>query len=122
MGEKAHPDVFNVMLQMLDDGRLTDSKGNTVNFRNTICIFTSNIGSQDILSYNGSTELEDQAQMKAAVTKAMKDNFKPEFLNRIDEYVIFNSLSKRDLRGIVTLEAQRLQKRLAEKQMTLTLT
>jgi len=119
--EKAHPDVFNVMLQLLDEGRLTDSKGTTVNFRNTICIFTSNIGSQDILSYNGSTDIEDQAEMKAAVTRAMKDNFKPEFLNRIDEYVIFNSLSKQDLRFIVALESKRLEQRLAEKRMKLSL-
>ena len=116
--EKAHPDVFNVMLQLLDDGRLTDSKGTTVNFRNTICIFTSNIGSQDILSLRG----EDPELMKERVTSAMRDAFKPEFLNRIDETVIFNSLSRDDLRHIVTLETRRLMKRLEEKAMTLELT
>jgi ATP-dependent Clp protease ATP-binding subunit ClpB len=120
--EKAHPDVFNVMLQLLDDGRLTDAKGNTVNFRNTICIFTSNIGSQDILDLNGSSEIGDQEIMRERVTKAMKDHFKPEFLNRIDEYVIFNSLSKKDLREIVKLETKRLEGRLAERQITLSLT
>ena len=120
--EKAHPDVFNIMLQLLDDGRLTDSKGNTVNFRNTICIFTSNVGSQDILDLNGSSEAEAQAMMRQRVTEAMKQKFKPEFLNRIDEFVIFNSLSKKDLRGIVRLEAKRLEKRLADKQMALHLT
>lgn len=119
--EKAHPDVFNIMLQLLDDGRLTDSKGNTVNFRNCICIFTSNIGSQDILDLEGSSEAEAQATMKARVTAAMKEKFKPEFLNRIDEFVIFNSLSKKDLRGIVKLEIQRLENRLGERQMKLRL-
>jgi ATP-dependent Clp protease ATP-binding subunit ClpB len=120
--EKAHPDVFNIMLQLLDDGRLTDSKGNTVNFRNTICIFTSNVGSQDILDLNGSTEDDAQTMMRQRVTQAMKEKFKPEFLNRIDEYVIFNSLSKEDLGGIVKLEAKRLEDRLAERQMKLNLT
>ena len=120
--EKAHPDVFNVMLQMLDDGRLTDSKGNTVNFRNTICIFTSNIGSSDILDLNGSSEEGDQEIMRQRVTQAMRDFFKPEFLNRIDEHVIFNSLSKKDLRGIVRLETRRLEKRLEDRMITLDLT
>ena len=119
--EKAHPDVFNILLQLLDDGRLTDSKGTTVNFRNTICIFTSNVGSQDILDLNGSDTVEAQAMMRERVTSAMKEKFKPEFLNRIDEYVIFNSLSKKDLRGIVVIEAKRLQDRLSERQITLTL-
>lgn len=120
--EKAHPDVFNVMLQMLDDGRLTDSKGTTVNFRNTICIYTSNIGSQDILDLNGSSEPGDQELMQKRVTDAMKNHFKPEFLNRIDEFVIFNSLNKNDLRGIVLLETRRLEERLAERQIRLQLT
>jgi ATP-dependent Clp protease ATP-binding subunit ClpB len=118
----AHPDVFNIMLQMLDDGRLTDAKGNTVNFRNTICIFTSNIGSADILDLNGSSEEGDQEIMRERVTQAMRDFFKPEFLNRIDEHVIFNSLGKNDLRGIVRIEAQKLAKRLEERQISLTLT
>jgi ATP-dependent Clp protease ATP-binding subunit ClpB len=117
--EKAHPDVFNVMLQLLDDGRLTDSKGTTVNFRNTICIFTSNIGSQDILDLNGSSEVDDQIIMKQRVMEAMKNHFKPEFLNRIDEQVIFNSLDKANLRGIVKLETRRLQRRLEDRQITL---
>ena len=117
--EKAHPDVFNVMLQLLDDGRLTDSKGHVVNFRNTICIFTSNVGSQDILDLNGSSEAGDQEIMRQRVTQAMKDRFKPEFLNRIDEYVIFNSLNKQDLRQIVQLETKRLEKRLEERQIHL---
>jgi len=117
--EKAHPDVFNVMLQILDDGRVTDSKGNLVNFRNCVIIFTSNIGSQDIIDLNGSSEMEDQAIMRERVTKAMKDNFKPEFLNRIDENVIFNSLSKENLRGIVKIECRRLEQRLEDRSIKL---
>jgi len=116
--EKAHPDVFNVMLQLLDDGRLTDSKGNSVNFRNTICIFTSNIGSQDILDIDADSE-EAKGEMRRRVVAAMKDHFRPEFLNRIDENVVFNSLGKNDLRGIVKLEVKRLQKRLDDKDITL---
>ncbi|KAL3940924.1 MAG: hypothetical protein SGBAC_004637, partial [Bacillariaceae sp.] len=116
--EKAHPDVFNVMLQLLDDGRLTDSKGNAVNFRNTICIFTSNIGSQDILDLNADS-VEAKAEMRTLVTNAMKNHFRPEFLNRIDEHVIFNRLGKKELREIVKLEIKRLQKRLDEKEVTL---
>jgi len=116
--EKAHPDVFNVMLQLLDDGRLTDSKGNGVNFRNTICIFTSNIGSQEILDVVGDSD-EAKAEMRNRVSTAMKDHFRPEFLNRIDEHVIFNSLGKNELREIVKLEIKRLQKRLDEKEITL---
>jgi len=119
--EKAHPDVFNIMLQMLDDGRLTDSKGTAVNFRNTICIFTSNIGSREILDLGQSGDIGDQDLMKERVTTAMKDHFKPEFLNRIDEYVIFNSLSKKDLRGIVEIETRRLGERLSERQMGLSI-
>ena len=115
--EKAHPDVFNIMLQMLDDGRVTDSKGHVVNFRNCICIFTSNVGSQDILDLGEN----DRELMKERVTNAMKEKFKPEFLNRIDEYVIFNSLGKEDLREIVKIEARRLEERLAERSITLTL-
>jgi len=119
--EKAHPDVFNVMLQLLDDGRLTDSKGTTVNFRNTICVFTSNIGSQDILDLNGEDPGE-QEMMRERVTKAMRDHFKPEFLNRVDEQVIFNSLTKKDLRQIVSLELRRLEKRLEDRALSLKMT
>jgi ATP-dependent Clp protease ATP-binding subunit ClpB len=119
--EKAHPDVFNVMLQLLDDGRLTDSKGTTVNFRNTICIFTSNIGSSDILDLGGSVEIGDQEIMKSRVNLAMEKHFKPEFLNRIDESIIFNGLSKKDLRKIVKIETKRLEKRLEERQIKLSM-
>ena len=119
--EKAHPDVFNIMLQLLDDGRLTDSKGNHVNFSNTVVIFTSNVGSQDIIDLGGSSDSEDQEIMKERVTNAMKEKFRPEFLNRLDEYVIFNSLSKTNLRGIVKLEAKRLESRLEDKKITMDL-
>jgi ATP-dependent Clp protease ATP-binding subunit ClpB len=119
--EKAHPDVFNIMLQLLDDGRLTDSKGTSVNFRNTIVIFTSNIGSQEILDLQGDDE-QKKAEMREKVTQAMKDSFRPEFLNRIDEHVIFNSLGRKELREIVKLEIKRLERRMAERDITLTLT
>merc|ERR1711937_355822 len=111
--EKAHPDVFNIMLQLLDDGRLTDSKGNSVNFRNTLIVFTSNVGSQDILDLSGSEESAKEV-MKERVMEAMKNKFKPEFLNRIDEHVISNRLDKPALREIVKLEIRRLEKRLAD--------
>jgi ATP-dependent Clp protease ATP-binding subunit ClpB len=115
--EKAHPDVFNIMLQLLDDGQVTDSKGNKVSFKNCIVIFTSNVGSKDILNLQG-----DQELIKEKVTEAMRKQFRPEFLNRIDENVIFNSLSKDNLRGIVILEARRLESRLAEKSMSMIVT
>jgi ATP-dependent Clp protease ATP-binding subunit ClpB len=113
--EKAHPEVFNVFLQMLDDGRVTDSKGNVVNFRNTVIIFTSNIGSQDILELKGS----DPELMRMRVDQAMRDHFKPEFLNRLDETVIFNSLNRSGLRKIVKLEARKLEQRLADRDITM---
>lgn len=113
--EKAHPDVFNIMLQLLDDGQVTDSKGTKVDFKNCIVIFTSNIGSQDIIDLGGADG--DQALMKERVGNAMRNHFRPEFLNRIDENVIFNSLSRENLRGIVVLEAKRLEGRLADKSM-----
>merc|ERR1711865_496739 len=117
--EKAHPDVFNVMLQLLDDGRPTDSKGNSVNFRNTLIIFTSNVGSQDILDLDGDGSVTEKEILKERVSQAMKEKFKPEFLNRIDDNVIFNRLDKPALREIVKLEIKRLQKRLAEKEITI---
>ena len=118
--EKAHPDVYNIMLQLLDDGQVTDSKGNTVNFKNTVVIFTSNVGSQDIIDLGGADG--DQELMKQRVTEAMRAQFRPEFLNRIDENVIFNSLSQNNLRGIVALEAKRLESRLAERSMKMIIT
>lgn len=119
--EKAHPDVFNIMLQLLDDGRVTDSKGVHVSFKNCVVIFTSNVGSQDILELGGNSDPESQGIMKARVENAMKERFKPEFLNRIDENIIFNSLSKNNLRGIVKLEVRRLEQRLKDRQITMNL-
>jgi ATP-dependent Clp protease ATP-binding subunit ClpB len=115
--EKAHPDVFNIMLQLLDDGQVTDSKGNKVSFKNCIVIFTSNVGSKDIIDLQG-----DQELIKQRVTEAMRQKFRPEFINRIDESIIFNSLSKENLRAIVILEAHRLESRLAEKSMSMIVT
>ena len=117
--EKAHPDVFNVMLQILDDGRVTDAQGHTVDFKNTVIIMTSNIGSQYILDIAGDdTHYED---MQNRVIEAMRASFRPEFLNRIDEVIIFHSLNKEQLQEIVKLQVERLQGRLAERKMSLKL-
>lgn len=117
--EKAHPDVFNIMLQLLDDGRLTDSQGHTVDFTNTIVIMTSNIGSQYILDLAGDESKYEQ--MRNRVMEAMRANFRPEFLNRIDEIIIFHGLNKEQLRQIVQLQVNRLQSRLAEQKLSLKL-
>ena len=114
--EKAHPDVFNIMLQILDDGRVTDSQGHTVDFKNSVIIMTSNVGSQYILDVAG-----DNEQMRSRVMEAMRGTFRPEFLNRIDEMIIFHGLSKTELRQIVQLQVKRLEKRLAERKMSLKL-
>jgi ATP-dependent Clp protease ATP-binding subunit ClpB len=117
--EKAHPDVFNVMLQILDDGRVTDSQGRTVDFKNTIIIMTSNIGSQYILDVAGD---EDRyLEMRNRVTDAMRAQFRPEFLNRVDEFIIFHGLQKSELGEIVRLQTQRLQQRLSDRKMVLKL-
>jgi len=114
--EKAHSDVFNVLLQVLDDGRITDGQGRTVDFRNTVLIMTSNIGSQHILH-------EDNAeQREALVTVALREHFRPEFLNRIDETVIFDRLNREDLTTIVDLQLDRVRKRLAKQGLALALT
>ena len=110
--EKAHPDVFNVLLQLLDDGRLTDTKGNVVNFKNTIVIFTSNVGSQEILKLGSNSE---PGVVKEVIMHELRDRFKPEFLNRIDEFVTFNSLGMDNLVSIVSLELDKVRKRLSEK-------
>ncbi|MCA9522358.1 MAG: ATP-dependent chaperone ClpB, partial [Myxococcales bacterium] len=115
--EKAHPDVFNIFLQILDDGRLTDSHGRTVNFTNTVIIMTSNIGSHNIQELAG-----DNERMRAQVMEDLKRHFRPEFLNRVDEIVIFDSLTEEELEGIVDIQLRRLHKLLAEKRMSLTLT
>jgi ATP-dependent Clp protease ATP-binding subunit ClpB len=118
--EKAHEDVFNIMLQILDDGRLTDSQGRTVDFKNTVIIMTSNLGSQYILDLAGQPEKDEELRQR--MLEVLRDNFRPEFLNRIDETIIFQSLSKTQLRQIVNLQVQRLQKRLAEQKINLELT
>jgi ATP-dependent Clp protease ATP-binding subunit ClpB len=117
--EKAHPDVFNVMLQILDDGRVTDSQGRTVDFKNTIIIMTSNIGSQYILDLAGDDDRYEE--MRSRVMEAMRSSFRPEFLNRIDELIIFHSLQKSELQEIVKLQVQRLGARLADRKMALKL-
>ena len=118
--EKAHPDVFNVMLQILDDGRVTDGQGRTVDFTNTVLILTSNIGSQSILELAGDPD-QHQA-MESRVNEALKGHFRPEFLNRLDDQIIFHSLRKDELRQIVTLQVARLQQRLEARKLDLQLT
>jgi ATP-dependent Clp protease ATP-binding subunit ClpB len=115
--EKAHPDVFNIMLQILDDGRVTDAQGHTVDFKNTIIIMTSNIGSQYILDIAGDESRYDE--MRRRVMEALRNSFRPEFLNRIDELIIFHSLNKQELRQIVQLQVQRLEQRLGDRKMSL---
>jgi ATP-dependent Clp protease ATP-binding subunit ClpB len=117
--EKAHPDVFNVMLQILDDGRVTDSQGRTVDFKNTVIIMTSNIGSQYILDVAADDARYEE--MRSRVMEAMRTSFRPEFLNRIDEIIIFHSLKKSELREIVKLQVQRLAQRLSDRKMSLRL-
>jgi ATP-dependent Clp protease ATP-binding subunit ClpB len=120
--EKAHHDVFNVLLQILDDGRLTDGQGRTVNFKNTIVIMTSNIGSPRILEYRGSFEGEGFERMKEAVIDEMRRHFRPEFLNRVDEIIVFHALSEEHLKEIVEIQLNRLRQRLAERHIELELT
>jgi ATP-dependent Clp protease ATP-binding subunit ClpB len=120
--EKAHADVFNVLLQVLDDGRLTDGQGRTVDFKNTIVIMTSNVGSQRILQFKGSQIGEVYDRMKDAVTEELRKHFRPEFLNRVDDVIVFHALSERDLTKIVDIQLGRLRERLGERNITLTLT
>ncbi len=117
--EKAHPDVFNIFLQILDDGRVTDAQGHTVDFKNTIIIMTSNIGSQYILDLAGDDNRYEE--MRQRVMEAMRNNFRPEFLNRVDEQIIFHALQKQELRNIVQLQVERLQERLADRKISLKL-
>ena len=113
--EKAHPDVFNVLLQVLDDGRITDGQGRTVDFKNTVLIMTSNIGSQFIM------DVDNKEQREARVTEALRNHFRPEFLNRIDETIIFDRLSDSDLASIVRIQLQRVVARLAKQNIHLDL-
>jgi ATP-dependent Clp protease ATP-binding subunit ClpB len=119
--EKAHHDVFNVLLQILDDGRLTDGQGRTVDFKNTIVIMTSNIGSHRILDYRGAFEGREYERMKEAVLEEMRRHFRPEFLNRVDETIVFHSLSEEHLKRIVEIQLERLRTRLAERHIRLQL-
>ncbi|HEY0797560.1 MAG TPA: ATP-dependent chaperone ClpB [Candidatus Baltobacteraceae bacterium] len=120
--EKAAPEVFNVFLQILDDGRLTDGQGRTVDFKNTILIMTSNIGSHRILDYKGSTDGAEYTVMRATVLDELRRHFRPEFLNRVDEIVVFQALSEEQLERIVAIQIDRLQARLAERRIRLDVT
>jgi ATP-dependent Clp protease ATP-binding subunit ClpB len=115
--EKAHPEVFNVLLQILDDGRMTDGHGRTVDFKNTIIILTSNVGSQWIQEL----DVSQRDEMEQRITEALRANFKPEFLNRIDETIIFHNLTREQLGEIVEIQMQRLADRLAEMNIKLVL-
>jgi len=116
--EKAHPDVFNVLLQILDDGRLTDGQGRTVDFRNTVLIMTSNLGGQLIQEMAG----RDFEEIRDAVMAVLRDHFKPEFLNRVDEVIVFRALTKEQLASIVDIQLRRLEKRLTERKIALVVT
>ncbi|MFM8934067.1 MAG: ATP-dependent Clp protease ATP-binding subunit, partial [Gemmataceae bacterium] len=120
--EKAHHDVFNVLLQVLDDGRLTDGQGRVVDFKNTLIILTSNIGSQKILQHKGSFVGEVYERMKDTVMDELRKGFRPEFLNRIDDIIVFHALDERHLKEIVEIQLVRLRKRLGERRVELELT
>jgi ATP-dependent Clp protease ATP-binding subunit ClpB len=120
--EKAHHDVFNVLLQILDDGRLTDGQGRTVDFKNTIVIMTSNIGSHRILDYRGAFAGASYEHMEAAVLDELRKHFRPEFLNRVDEIVVFHALTEEHLKEIVDIQLRRLLRRLEERHIHLELT
>ncbi|BBD80701.1 ATP-dependent chaperone ClpB [Aerosticca soli] len=117
--EKAHPDVFNILLQVLDDGRLTDGQGHTVDFRNTVIVMTSNLGSQLIQELEGDNSEESYTKMKAAVMGVVQAHFRPEFINRLDEIVVFRPLDKAQIRAIARIQIGYLEKRLAERQLKL---
>jgi ATP-dependent Clp protease ATP-binding subunit ClpB len=119
--EKAHPDVFNVLLQVLDDGRLTDGQGRTVDFKNAIVIMTSNLGSPIIQEYflDGRTDKASHQAMEDKVMAELKRHFRPEFLNRVDDVIIFQSLDEAELSRIVEIQIGRLEKRLAQQNLTL---
>ena len=117
--EKAHPDVFNILLQLLDDGRLTDNKGRTVNFNNTIIIMTSNIGSTHISNFNNNVDNFDKEKIHSLILSELKSSFRPEFLNRIDETIIFNALSKEVITKIVEFQINELNNNLIQKEIKL---
>jgi len=114
--EKAHPDVFNVLLQVLDDGRLTDGQGRTVDFRNTVIVMTSNLGSQQIQQLSGEGNYET---MKEAVMEIVGSHFRPEFINRVDESVVFHPLGRDEIRAIAKIQVEYLHQRLADREIGL---
>ncbi|GGN62871.1 ATP-dependent protease ATP-binding subunit ClpC [Oceanobacillus indicireducens] len=125
--EKAHPEVFNILLQVLEDGRLTDSKGRTVDFRNTVIIMTSNVGASELrrnkfVGFNIADESQQHADMKSKVMDALKKAFRPEFLNRIDETIVFHSLEKKHMKDIVVLMLEELKERLQQQEIELSMT
>ena len=109
--------MFNILLQVLDDGRLTDGQGRTVDFRNTVIVMTSNLGSQYVQEFAGSDDEEEYVKMKAAVMGVVQAHFRPEFINRLDEIVVFRSLDKSQIRRIARIQIAYLEKRLAERQL-----
>ena len=113
--EKAHPDVFNILLQVLDDGRLTDGQGRTVDFRNAVIVMTSNLGSQMIQEMSDDDSAESYTKMKAAVMGVVQAHFRPEFINRLDDIVVFHPLDKAQIRDIAKIQLRGLEKRLAER-------
>jgi ATP-dependent Clp protease ATP-binding subunit ClpB len=117
--EKAHPDVFNVLLQVLDDGRLTDGQGRTVDFRNTLLIMTSNVGSELIAAMGSNGARSDEESLRERVLAEVRDRFRPEFLNRIDEIIIFSRLERAQIRRIVEIQLRALRDRLAARRMGL---
>jgi ATP-dependent Clp protease ATP-binding subunit ClpB len=119
--EKAHPDVFNILLQVLDDGRLTDGQGRTVDFRNTVIVMTSNLGSHQIQELSGDGSAEAYTQMKAAVMGVVQAHFRPEFINRLDDIVVFHPLDKQQIRQIARIQLRGLEKRLGERGLKLEL-
>jgi len=116
--EKAHPDVFNALLQVLEDGRMTDGQGRTVDFKNTVIIMTSNLGSQFIQELGA----KDRKEMEQRVTAALREAFKPEFLNRVDETIIFSNLGRDEIKSIVEIQLKRLRRNLANRKLLLEIT
>jgi len=117
--EKAHPDVFNVLLQVLDDGRMTDGQGRTVDFKNTVIVMTSNIGSHEIQRLSSDPKTNDPELIKLAVMDEVKKGFRPEFVNRIDEIVVFHGLDAKHIQSIAKIQLRNLEQRLAAQDMSL---
>jgi ATP-dependent Clp protease ATP-binding subunit ClpC len=125
--EKAHPDVFNILLQILEDGQLTDAQGRTVDFKNVVLIMTSNVGAQTInktksLGFGGGEEGLSYKEMKGRVTSELRKIFRPELLNRIDEIIVFHKLEREDMRQIIEIQIKRLRQQLAEREVTVEFT